>query len=396
MTQSRPKLWTKDFIVVSSVNFLITLVFYLLLVTIAVYAVDELHATTSQAGLVTGIFIIGTLVGRLIIGRVIDLIGRKKTLFIGLALFIIATSLYYVNLGLTFLLFNRFLHGLTLGIASTAAGTIVAQIIPMTRKGEGIGYFSMSATLATAFGPFIGIYMNQHTSFSVIFGFCLILGIFSLCTTFFLYVPKTDKPIKTAESKGFKFSSFIEPKALPIAIITFVIAFCYSSVLSFINFYAIEIDLVEAASFFFIVYAIVVLLSRPFTGRLVDVKGANYIMYPGFFILGAGMILLSMAGTSFVFLLAGALIGLGFGNMQSTTQAVAVKLTPTHRMGLATSTFFIFLDAGFGFGPYILGSIIPITGYRTLYIILGALVILTIIPYYFLYGRKEKAILLAE
>ena len=210
MTQSRPKLWTKDFIVVSSVNFLITLVFYLLLVTIAVYAVDELHATTSQAGLVTGIFIIGTLVGRLIIGRVIDLIGRKKTLFIGLALFILATSLYYVNLGLTFLLFNRFLHGLTLGIASTAAGTIVAQIIPMTRKGEGIGYFSMSATLATAFGPFIGIYMSQHTSFSVIFGFCLILGVFSLCTTFFLYVPKTDKPIKIAESKGFKFSSFVE------------------------------------------------------------------------------------------------------------------------------------------------------------------------------------------
>ena len=132
----------------------------------------------------------------------------------------------------------------------------------MTRKGEAICYFSMSATLATAFGPFIGIYMNQHTSFSVIFGFCLILGIFSLCTTFFLYVPKTDKPIKTAESKGFKFSSFIEPKALPIAIITFVIAFCYSSVLSFINFYAIEIDLVEAGSFFFIVYAIVVLLLK--------------------------------------------------------------------------------------------------------------------------------------
>ena len=71
MTQSIPKLWTKDFIVVSSVNFLITLVFYLLLVTIAVYAVDELHATTSQAGLVTGIFIIGTLVGRLIIGRLL-------------------------------------------------------------------------------------------------------------------------------------------------------------------------------------------------------------------------------------------------------------------------------------------------------------------------------------
>lgn len=390
MDTFKTKLWTKDFIVVSSINFLLTLIFYLLMVTIAVYAVNEFGASTSQAGLVTGIFIIGTLIGRLFIGRVIDLIGRKKTLFIGLTLFTLTTSLYFVNLGLTFLLINRFLHGLTLGIASTAAGTIVAQIIPMTRKGEGIGYFSMSATLATAIGPFIGLYMSQHTSFHVIFGFCLALGIFSLLTMFFLYVPATEKPMKTAETKGFKLSNFVEPKALPIAFITLAVAFCYSSVLSFINFYAIEIDLVNTASFFFIVYAIVILLSRPFTGRLMDAKGANYIMYPAFFVLGAGMLLLSTASTSFTLLLAGALIGLGFGNMQSTTQAIAVKLTPPHRMGLATSTFFIFFDAGLGFGPYVLGYFIPLTGYSTLYIILGSLAIITFIPYFFLHGRKEK------
>jgi MFS family permease len=360
-------------------------------VTIAVYAVNEFHASTSQAGLVTGIFIIGTLIGRLFIGRVIDLIGRKKTLYIGLALFTLTTSLYFVNLGLSFLLVNRFLHGLTLGIASTASGTIVAQIIPTTRKGEGIGYYSMSATLATAIGPFIGLYMSQHTSFHMIFGFCLALGIFSLITSFFLYVPAIDKLTNTAETKGFKLSNFVEPKALPIAFITLAVAFCYSSILSFINFYAIEIDLVNTASFFFIVYAIVILLSRPFTGRLMDTKGANYIMYPAFFVLGAGMLLLSTASTSFTLLLAGALIGLGFGNMQSTTQAIAVKLTPPHRMGLATSTFFIFFDAGLGFGPYVLGYFIPITGYSTLYIILGILAIITFIPYFFLHGRKENA-----
>jgi predicted MFS family arabinose efflux permease len=249
----------------------------------------------------------------------------------------------------------------------------------------------MSATLATAIGPFIGLYMSQHTSFHVIFGFCLALGIFSLLTTFFLYVPANEKPMKTVETKGFKLSNFVEPKALPIAFITLAVAFCYSSVLSFINFYAIEVDLVNTASFFFIVYAIVILLSRPFTGRLMDTKGANYIMYPAFFVLGAGMLLLSTASTSFTLLLAGALIGLGFGNMQSTTQAIAVKLTPPHRMGLATSTFFIFFDAGLGFGPYVLGYFIPLTGYSTLYIILGILAIITFIPYFFLHGRKEKA-----
>ena len=390
MDQSRTRLWTKDFVIVSSINFFITLIFYLLMVTLAIYAVNELDASTSEAGLISGIFIIGTLIGRLFIGRFIDSIGRKKTLFIGLIFFTLTTILYFVDLGIGFLLVNRLIHGMAMGMASTATGTIVAQIIPPTRKGEGIGYYSMSATLATAIGPFIGLFMAQHTSFQVIFSFCLALGVISLITAFFLYVPALGVTAKVTESKGFKLSNFIEPKALPISIITLLLAFCYSSVLSFISFYAIEIDLVNTASFFFVVYAVAVLLSRPFSGPLMDRKGSNFIMYPAFIIFGVGLLLLSMTTNSFTLLAAGFLIGLGFGNMQSSSQAIAVKLTPPHRMGMATSTFFIMLDAGLGFGPYILGFIIPITGYSTLYVILGVLVILTSVLYHFLHGKKER------
>ncbi len=390
MDQSRTRLWTKDFVIVSSINFFITLIFYLLMVTLAIYAVNELDASTSEAGLISGIFIIGTLIGRLFIGRFIDSIGRKKTLFIGLIFFTLTTLLYFVDLGIGFLLVNRLIHGMAMGMASTATGTIVAQIIPPTRKGEGIGYYSMSATLATAIGPFIGLFMAQHTSFQIIFSFCLALGVISLITAFFLYVPALKVTAKVTESKGFKLSNFIEPKALPISIITLLLAFCYSSVLSFISFYAIEIDLVNTASFFFVVYAVAVLISRPFSGPLMDRKGSNFIMYPAFIIFGVGLLLLSMTTNSFTLLAAGFLIGLGFGNMQSSSQAIAVKLTPPHRMGMATSTFFIMLDAGLGFGPYILGFIIPVTGYSTLYVILGVLVILTSVLYHFLHGKKER------
>ncbi|KRF60593.1 multidrug MFS transporter [Bacillus sp. Soil768D1] len=391
MDQSRPKLWTKDFVIVSSINFFITLIFYLLMVTLAIYAVNELNASTSQAGLISGIFIIGTLIGRLFIGRFIDSIGRKKTLYIGLIFFTLTTLLYFVDFGITFLLVNRLIHGIAMGMASTATGTIVAQIIPATRKGEGIGYYSMSATLATAIGPFIGLYMTQHASFQTIFSFCLALGVISLITAFFLYVPALKGTIKVSESKGFKLSNFIEPKALPISFITLLLAFCYSSVLSFISFYAMEINLVNTASFFFVVYAVAVLLSRPFSGPLMDRRGSNYIMYPAFIIFGAGLLLLSQTSNSFTLLAAGFLIGLGFGNMQSSSQAIAVKMTSPHRMGMATSTFFIMLDAGLGFGPYILGLIIPLTGYSTLYVILGVVVIATSLLYYFLHGKNESA-----
>lgn len=391
MDTSKPALWTKDFIVTALVNFFLVLIFYLLMVTIAVYAVEEYGASTSEAGLVTGIFILGALAGRLVIGRTIDKIGRKQTLVIGLALFTLTTFFYFLNFGLPFLMLNRFLHGMTLGMASTAAGTIVAQIIPMRRKGEGIGYFSLSSTLATAFGPFIGLMMSQHSSYEMIFAVCLVLGAISLVVSLFVYVPPVAAPPVTDETKGFKISDYIEPKAVPIALVCLAIALCYSSVLSFINFYAMEEDLVAAASYFFLVYAIAILVSRPFTGKLMDVKGANFVMYPAFAVFAAGLFLLSITSSSTGLLVAGALIGLGFGNMQSTTQAVAVKLTPPHRMGLATSTFFIAMDAGLGFGPYLLGFVIPVIGYSSLYGILGFAVLATAFLYFLLHGKKERA-----
>ncbi|WP_106498379.1 MFS transporter [Lentibacillus sp. Marseille-P4043] len=392
MNQAKSKLWTKDFIIVSSANFFLYLVFYLLLVTMAVYAVEEFNVSESQAGLVTGIFIIGTLIGRLFIGRMITSVGNKKMLYFGLIFFILTSLLYFINGGITFLLITRLLHGIALGMASTATGTIIAEVIPEERKGEGIGFYSMSITLATAIGPFIGLYMSQQTSYQAIFIFCLALGIISFIISIFAKIPVMEKPAKSDKPNKLKLSDFIEPKALPIAIVVLIISLGYSSVLSFINFYAIEIDLVDVASLFFVVYAVAILVSRPFTGRLMDMKGANSVMYPAFVLFTAGLLLLSTAENSIVLLLAGVLIGFGFGNMQSTTQAIAVKVTPPQRIGLATSTYYIALDAGLGFGPYVLGFIIPLTGYRNLYIIMGVVVLVTTILYYFMHGKKESSV----
>ncbi|MBN8192925.1 MFS transporter [Bacillus sp. NTK074B] len=397
MSQTQSRLWTKDFTLMSIANFFIYLIFYLLLVTMAVYAVDEFGASESQAGLVTGIFIIGTLIGRLFLGRMITAIGNKKMLFVGMIAFIGTSCLYFVEGGISFLLLTRFLHGVALGMVSTATGTIVAEIIPASRKGEGIGYYSMSITLATAVGPFFGLFLSQHASFQTIFAFCLALGVISYIFTLFVKIPVVKKPAEErTEKERLSLSSFIEPKALPIALVVLFVSLAYSSVLSFINFYAIDIDLVEAASVFFVVYAVAILVSRPFTGRLMDAKGAKAVMLPAFILFAAGLFLLSAAGNTMILLLSGVLIGLGFGNMQSVTQAIAVKAVPPERVGLATSTYYISLDAGLGFGPYALGFLIPLTGYRSLYMIMGILVAATLVLYYFQERKQSRTVLAHE
>ncbi len=392
------RLWSKDFIIISAINFLMSLIFYILMVTIVVFTLEEYGVVLNKAGLITGIFVIGALVGRLFIGQFIDSFNQRRTLLFGLLFFTLATLLYFVNISFYFLLFSRFIHGFTIGVSSTVAGTIAAKVIPKSQVGEGISYYSMSKTFATAVGPLIGLLMSQYTSYPLIFITCFFLGVISIITASFISNLSVDISSGNASkevslgrgSSKFKLSNFIEANVLPIAIIVLAISFCYSSILSFINMYAIEIGLMKAASFFFVVYSITVLLSRPFTGILMDKKGANFIMYPAFLIFCLGMLLLGLANSSVSLLISSILIGLGFGNMQSITHAITVKLASANRIGIAISTYFVFVQLGLGFGPYLIGKIITLTGFRNFYVIISILVFLTAFLYYFLHGRKES------
>lgn len=389
-------LWTRDFLIVAGVNFLLALVFYMLIVVVGAYAIEAYGSSLSEAGLVAGIFVIGTLSGRLVIGQLIDVIGRKRTLIAGTAAFALTTCLYFLSDSVSTLIVVRFLHGAALGVGSTAAGTAVAHIIPPDRKAEGIGHFSLSTTLSSAIGPFLGLWLLQHASFDWIFACSLAVSVIGLLAATRLQVPELDAAHRAMRGFEFSFGRLLERRAVPVAVVTFMAGLCYASVLAFINVYAVELDLVTAASFFFIVYSAVVLMSRPWTGRLMDRKGSNVVVFPCCILLALGLVLLANVQSAAMLLAAAALIGLGFGNLQSVFYAVAVKVVTPQRMGLATSTFFIFLDASLGFGPYLLGLAISQVGYRNLYWAMAALAVLCMGAFYLLHGRDVARLRAAD
>jgi len=390
---NKPKLWTKDFLIVSIANFFLYFTFYLLMVTITIFATEKFQASPSEAGLASGIFVVGTLIARLFSGRSIDQVGWKRMLVIGFILFLLTTCLYFIVNSLAFLLINRFLNGAALGVASTATGTIAAKIIPNERRGEGIGYYALSVTLAAAIGPFLGMVLIAHASFNMNFVVCIVLLAFSFIAVFFLQVPKLEvTKIQSATVKGFSFHHFFEAKAIPISVLGALMGFGYSSILSFLTSYAKEINLVDIGSFFFIVYAVFILVSRPFTGRWFDLKGENFVIYPSFILFAVALVILSQAHQGVALLIAGALVGLGYGTFSSSAQAVSIKVSPKNRIGLATSTFFIFLDGGIGIGPFLLGLFIPYIGFRGLYMGMSVVVLVSMILYYFLHGKKAQQV----
>jgi len=267
--------------------------------------------------------------------------------------------------------------------------TAAMDLIPSERRGEGTSYFSLSPTAAMALGPFIGLFIVQHAEFDMIFVACTFFSVVSIITALFVKVPEAQITADQilAMKQGFKLHDFLEKKAVPISIIMILMGISYSGILSFLNSYAIEIKLEDSAGVFFSVYAVFLFISRPFTGKLLDHKGDNIVVYPALVLFSLSLILLSQAYNGLILLLAGALVALGFGTMMSCGQAIAVKESPKHRVGLATSTFFICVDGGLGIGPFIAGTIIPIIGFRGMYLTMAGVVILSIILYYFVHGK---------
>ena len=387
----KERLWTKDFINTSVVNFALMMSQYLLLVTITMYAIEEYGASIGLAGLVSSSFIIGSLIGRLFGGRSIASVGSKRMLVISSVFVLIAALTYFIPMGVYPLILVRIFHGISMGFAMTATGTIIAQVIPPSRNGEGIGYFSMSVVLATAVGPLIGVSLINAYGFTSIFVFSTIMAVVGLILGLTVRAPQM-KLAKPTGGNAFSLGNFFEKKAIPISIIMFVLAVACSGILSYMTAYADSINLTQAGSLYFTVYGITVLCSRPITGPLLDRKGANIVMYPAIISFAIGLFVIGQANITLTFLLAAVFIGFGYGNAQSITQALAIKVTPPERVGLANTTYFIALDFGLGFGPFILGSIVGMFGYNGMYLILSVFVLLVIPIYFLLHGRRDKEI----
>ena len=390
----KEKLFNTGFITITTINFIVFLIYYCFVVITAKFATSELGASPAQAGFAAGIYIIGTLIARLYIGKKLELIGRKQMLRFGAIIYLITTIAYLISTNIIILDTVRFLNGFAYGTISTAANAIVTAYIPKSRNGEGINYYGLSTSLAAAIGPFIGILLLPIVGFKSVIILAIVLSVLVTVACYLFPVQNielTDDHKKLLNS--WSLNTFIEYKVLFISIVAFLIGLSYSSVLGFLSIYADNLGLSTAGAFFFVVYALIITLTRPFAGQIFDAKGENAVMYPSFIFLAIGLLTLSYTTTSFMLLLSGALIGLGYGTFMSNGQAVCLKLVDSSKVSIALSTYFIGLDLGLGFGPYALGTVHSFLSYSGIYVLCAILTVAVAILYAIFYkGKDAKAI----
>lgn len=381
-------IWTKDYIYICISNFFLFMTFYLLMAILPMFVINKMNGSEQQAGLTMTLFLIGSVLFRPLAGKLLDEFQKKKLLLISLPLFA-AASIMYVNLeNLLLLLVLRFVHGITFSLANTTLSSIAADLISEDRKGEGLGYYTTFMSMAMAIGPFLGLTIIQYYEFKFVF---IMSAIFALLSFLFgslvhIHCDISKREIRTQESSGLK--RIFEPNVIPVAIIGSFLSFAYAGISTFSSIYAKEIGIGTASSYFFISYALALIVSRAFVGKLFDRSGPNMVVYPSMILFALGIITLGIAGNIFVFLISAAIIGVGNGTLYATLQTMAILSTSKHRTGVAISTYFLFYDIGMGMGAYILGMVVAHASFRSMYFLCALIVLVSAVIYYIVYNVK--------
>ena len=383
ITTATERLWNRSFILCLFNNLFLFTYYYALLTILPIYIMKNLGGTVKEAGLALTLFLVSSIAVRPFSGLIVEKLG-KKIAFRGSAfLFVLFAFSYLFADSLWALLVIRFIHGIWFSVLTTVTVPIANDFIPDHRKGEGMGYFVMSTNLAVVFGPLLALTVIQFTDFKNLF--LILVSVVCLGFIFCLTVPGAKNQTASSDDQGVEkrlgFHDIIEMRVVPIGFVALLTAFAYSSIMSFITAYSETQQLLAYTSLFFIVFAISMIIVRPWVGKIYDRKGASAVIYPSFIFFAIGLVIVSFISNQWMLWLSAIFIGIGYGSLFPCFQTVAIQSVPKQRMGHAISTFFTLFDLGMAMGSVILGLIIAYYGYQMTYLFCAVITVATLFVY---------------
>ena len=385
------RLWNRSFILCVLNNLFLFTYYFAFLTILPVYIMKSLGGSVKEAGLALTLFLISSIAIRPFSGLIIQKLGAKLSFRGSELLFVLFAFGYLFADQLWILLLVRFIHGIWFSVLTTVAVPVANEFIPEHRKGEGMGYYVMSTNLAVVFGPFIALIVLQYSDFMTLFQ--VLTAIVCVGFIFCLMIPMQNAQIKSTEKKlvhemqsstqktAFSLHDIWELKAVPIGLVALLTAFSYSSIMSFITAYAESKQLFAYVSLFFIIFAISMIVVRPWVGKWFDRKGASSVIYPSFIFFAIGLVIVSFMPNQWILWLSAVFIGIGYGSLFPCFQTVAIQSVPKERMGHAIATFFTLFDFGMAMGSVIIGVLIAQFGYSPTYLLCALITVLTLFFY---------------
>lgn len=382
----KDRLWTRDYIFVCIAAFLMSFSFFILVPTLPLYLADTFDIEKAMVGVVLSCYVVAVLCVRPLAGFVADAFPRKKVYIISYAIFVASFLGYFaITSSLVMFILLRVFHGFSFGMLTTAGNTIVIDVMPSSRRGEGLGYYGVTNNLAMAFGPMAGLFVISSGNYNLLFLTSLVTGTIGLILGSLVRAPRKE----IVESTGIKLSAdrFFLKEGIRACFAFFLLAMPYGMTTSYVALYAASSGITQNAGLFFTVMAAGLITSRLHSGKQVDRGYITETIRLGIIIAFFGAVgeslLSSAAGYSIslgyvTYFLAAFLFGYGYGTMFPAYNTLFINLAPNSRRATANATYLTGWDVGIG-GGMLIGGYIAEYDYAYCYILGAILIILALI-----------------
>lgn len=363
---STPKLWTLSYLNVCIANFLMACSFNLLMPSIPLYITEQLGVPQTKTGIVLASYAIAVLIIRPFSGYIVDVYSRKKILLISFICYVAIFAGYFYATAILVFVIVRFLHGITWGLSTVSSSTLAIDLVPSERRAEGIGYYGTFMNVAMAIGPFIAIHIYQTYDFQTLLYCAVFMGILGIIAVACIKAP--ERPKVAREKEKVSLDRFFLLPAWPIFLNQLLPSFAWGTIGPFVAQYGKEIS-IPNAGIFFLFWAGGIIVSRIFSGKMVDKGHIHLVNTSSMLIVAVSFCGFALFHSIIAFCIAGLFIGVGFGMMFPALQTLYINMAENSQRGTANSTYLVGFDLGLALGMLLGGYISGIYSFSTLFMV---------------------------
>jgi len=356
------KLWNKEYMKVMTSNFLLFFAFYLLTPLLPIYLSERFGADKDTIGLALSGYVVATLIIRPFSGFIVDSFNRKKVLTLCFFAFFVCFGGYIGAGSLLMFAIVRTLHGIPFGATTVANSTVAIDVLPSSRRNEGVGYYGLSNNLAMAVAPSAGIYIYGATGdFRVLFWLSLVLAMFGFLTTTRVNLPRR-APV--AGKPKLSLDHFFLSRAWLMAINISLFGLCWGVASNYVAIYARQaLGITDGTGIFFALLSLGLMLSR-LTGAKSLRRGLiTENCLRGVLLSTVGYVLFAGAWGQWSFYLSALFVGLGNGRMYPAFLNMFLSVARHDQRGTANSSILISWDLGMGLGILLGGFVAEYVGF---------------------------------
>ena len=368
---SKEKLWNANYIKVMTTNFLLYFAFYLLTPLLPLYLSETFGATKDTIGIVLSGYTVAALIVRPFCGYVVDSFSRKKVLMLCLSGFAVFFAGYIAAGTILMFAICRTLHGGPFGAVAVANSTCAIDVLPSSRRNEGIGLYGLSNNFAMAIAPSIGIYLhNMVDSYMILFWIAFVVAISAVLIAWTIRLPEKDI-IRNKEKLSL--DRFFLTRAWLLAINIAMFGFCWGVLSNYLAIYSKEVLSITGGTGTYFALLSMGLFSSRLQGRKALSQGKlTQNAAEGMLISLVGFTLFVAIPHPVAYYLSAILIGLGNGHLYPAFLNMFVHVARHDQRGTANSSILTGWDLGFGIGCLLGGIVAEHFGYTATFWMVAA------------------------